>query len=189
MHTPGPFDGARKYETDLPIHPIPVGGRGDDIGATPPQGHRYQTTTNLEFPSIDITGPAPFRDFGGEGVWVGSAVSNDSVHPCKIAPHLQPAARVPYGGVEYGHEGRYDLLPITEDHEWVPTSHGRIPSGRRPVDGGYEQSGERLFHAVAVVQDVSVPGKTAPHLGQANVAFGNQEIGVEEGYWILCWRD
>ena len=60
---------------------------------------------------------------------------------------------------------RYDILPITQDHEWVPTSHGRIPEGRRPVDGGFEESGHRLYHAVAVVHGLSVPGKTGEHLG------------------------
>jgi len=189
MHSPDSLDGAQHYETRDPIHPIAAGGRGADIGATPSQGRRYQTDTQVEFPSTDITGPAPFRDWGGEGVWIGSAISAESVQPCKLAPHLQPVPRVPYGGIEHGHQGRYDLLPITDDHEWVPASHGRIPTGRRPVDGGYEKGGERLFHAVAVVQGVSVPGKTAPHLGQANVPFGGSEIGIQEGYWILCWRD
>ena len=49
--------------------------------------------------------------------------------------------------------------------EWVSANHGVIPKGRRPVDGGYEASGERLYHAVAVISGVSVPGKTAVHLG------------------------
>ena len=60
---------------------------------------------------------------------------------------------------------RFDILPITNQHEWVPTSHGLIPQGRRPVDGGYEESGDRLYHAVAVVHGCSVPGKTGEHLG------------------------
>jgi DM9 repeat len=108
---------------------------------------------------------------------------------------------------------RYDILPITQEHEWIPTSHGRVPEGRRPVDGGYEESGHRLYHAVAVVHGCSVPGKTGAHLGAiypsplpfsvsssavcsptpcylcvlggANVAFGGSEIIVTEGYWIL----
>lgn len=49
--------------------------------------------------------------------------------------------------------------------EWIPARHGIIPQSRRPVDGGYEASGERLYHAVAVISGVSVPGKTAVHLG------------------------
>src|SRR5258708_4040615 len=98
MHSPDSLDGAQHYETRDPIHPIAAGGRGADIGATPSQGRRYQTDTQVEFPSTDITGPAPFRDWGGEGVWIGSAISAESVQPCKLAPHLQPVPRVPYGG-------------------------------------------------------------------------------------------
>ena len=97
---------SQHHEVGDPIHPIAAGGRGTNIGGVSPQGRRYQTDTHVEFPSIDITGPAPFRDWGGEGVWVGSAISDDGVHPCKLAPHLRPVARVPYGGTEHGHEGR-----------------------------------------------------------------------------------
>jgi hypothetical protein len=61
--------------------------------------------------------------------------------------------------------GRYDLLPIdNESMEWVPTRDGVIPSGRRPIEGGYEEHGARLFHAYADINGVSVPGKTGEHL-------------------------
>ncbi|KAF8339573.1 uncharacterized protein EI90DRAFT_3143985 [Cantharellus anzutake] len=180
-------EGHQHYEgaTGSPLHPIAPGGSGSHIGSVPPQGRRYQTETNSPFPAPNISGPPPFRDAGGQGVWVGSAILEKSVHPCKLGPHLDPLVRVPYGGIEYGHYGRYDLLPVTEDHEWVPASYGHIPQGRRPVDGGYEESGERLHHAIAVIDGISVPGKTAPHLEGALVAFGNVEARVEEGYWIL----
>lgn len=107
----------------------------------------------------------------------------------------------------------YDLLPITPQMEWVPTSHGQIPAGHRPVDGGFEASGERLYHAVGVISGVSVPGKTAAHLGMynlllephpskkdiislrtaphfanaggAHLPFGNAENILREDYWIL----
>jgi hypothetical protein len=66
---------------------------------------------------------------------------------------------------EHAHSGRYDLLPFDPNTmEWVSASHGRVPDGRRPVEGGYEQGGEVLYHAVAVVNGIKVPGKTAPHL-------------------------
>jgi hypothetical protein len=48
--------------------------------------------------------------------------------------------------------------------EWVPTSGGRLPQGRRPVEGGYEQNGGQLYHAYANIQGVNVPGKTGEHL-------------------------
>jgi len=178
-----------RQQQQQPTHPIPHGGSAHGARGVPPQGRRFQTNTSAPFPGVDITGPPPFRDVGGEPVFVGSSVSPGSVHPCKLVPHLRPVCRVAYGGGELEHQGRYDILPITQEHEWVPTSHGRVPEGRRPVDGGYEESGHRLYHAVAVVHGCSVPGKTGAHLGGAHVPFGGSEIIVAEGYWILCWRD
>jgi len=71
--------------------------------------------------------------------------------------------------------------------EWVPTSHGRIPQGRRPVEGGYEDHGGKLYHALANYQGIRVPGKTGEHLNGCNVPFGGAELVVEE-YQILCWK-
>ena len=41
---------------------------------------------------------------------------------------------------------------------------GRQVAGRRPVEGGYEEDGAKLYHAIAVVHGVRVPGKAGPHL-------------------------
>ncbi len=48
--------------------------------------------------------------------------------------------------------------------EFVRTSQGRVPAGRRPVEGGYEEDGTPLYHAVGVIDGVKVPGKTGAHL-------------------------
>lgn len=92
--------------------------------------------------------------------------------------------------------------------EFVLTSHGKIPNGRRPVEGGYEENGSKLYHAVAPVKGVQVPGKAAEHLyvtllfyiilpiiydafifmltsGGCHVAFGGAEIEVSENYQVL----
>lgn len=138
---------------------------------------------------------------------VASAILGDSVQPCKAAPHLPNNCRFPFAGVEAEHSGRYDILPITNAMEWVHTSRGQVPKGRRPVEGGYEQDGkvcssfflsmiecqlnsllQHLFHAAAVIQGVRVPGKTGDHLGAANLSFGGAEVIVSDSYDILCWR-
>jgi len=130
---------------------------------------------------------------GRSPVFLGSAIfaredGVHAVHPCKVAPHLSPPARVPYAGGEYEHRERYDVLPFnTNTMEWVSTSGGRIPPGRRPVEGGYEEDGQYLYHALAVVEGVRVPGKTGPSLGAANIPFGGGEH-VVDNYEILCWR-
>jgi len=72
--------------------------------------------------------------------------------------------------------------------EWVRTGNGKIPQGRWPIEGGYEENGTKLYHAVAPVDGIRVPGKTSEHLGGCNVGFGNREHFVQENYEILCWK-
>ena len=131
----------------------------------PPSGFRIPLTATNDFPDPHTLGQPPCYDSNGSPIYIGSALMGNSVHPCKIGKHLQPYVAVPYGGREHGHHGRYDLLPyIPEQMEFVPTSHGKIPYGRRPIDGGYEDHGARLYHAVALINGLRVPGKTGEHL-------------------------
>jgi len=73
--------------------------------------------------------------------------------------------------------------------ELVPTHSGMIPTGRRPVIGGYEGEDQTLYHALGHIEGVMVPGKTAEHLGGANFPFGGQEHVLRDNYMILCWKD
>ena len=131
----------------------------------PPSGYRIPLEAASPFPSTAHTKEPPCRDSDGSPVFVGSAIFNNSVHPCKVGAHLVPPCRVPFGGSEIQHYGRYDLLPFDKEAmEWVPTSLGRIPAHRHPVPGGYEESGAHLYHAMATVRDTRVPGKTGEHL-------------------------
>ncbi|KAF9267707.1 hypothetical protein L218DRAFT_954898 [Marasmius fiardii PR-910] len=156
--------------------------------APPSSGYRVPLTTTSAFPSQQA-GQPPCYDADGSPVFIGSALFPNSVHPCKIGPHLSPPCMVPYGGQEYAHHGRYDLLPFDPNTmELVSTSRGEIPAGRRPIEGGYEEDGSKLYHAVVNVQGVRVPGKTGPHLGGCNVSFGGAEIVISDRYEILCWR-
>jgi len=158
-------------------------------GAPPPSGFRIPLSTDTPFPSGDQTGWPPLYDADGSSpIFIGSALFQNSVHPCKLGPHLKPAASVAYGGAEHAHQGRYDLLPfIPEQMEWVATSHGRVPAGRRPIEGGYEENGAKLYHGLGVVDGVRVPGKAGEHLRGCNVSFGGREIAVEQ-HEILCWK-
>ncbi|EPQ54075.1 hypothetical protein GLOTRDRAFT_77982 [Gloeophyllum trabeum ATCC 11539] len=183
-------------ESDRPQFPVGGEHRASEhpppysAPAPPPSGYRLPLTTTSAFPPLEQAGRPPCFDADGQSpVFLGSALFPNSVHPCKIVPSLNPPCRVPYGGGEHEHNGRYDLLPFTpETMEWVPTSHGRIPDGRRPVEGGYEEHGAKLYHALAQVSGIHVPGKTGEHLGGCNVAFGGAEHTIRENYAILCWK-
>ena len=115
-------------------------------------------------------GSAPTSDQDRSPVFLGVAAFHNGMHPCKIRPNSNPMTWVSYGGKEYSHTGMAYVLPFDRTTmEWVPASDGRIPYGRTPVEGGYEQlGGQRLFHALAVVQGVKVPGKVGTHTVSRN---------------------
>ncbi|KAJ4476229.1 hypothetical protein J3R30DRAFT_415986 [Lentinula aciculospora] len=165
-----------------------VQGSPPDYHAPPPipsSGYRIRLNENSLFPTVT----PPFNDADGSPVFIGSAIFPDSVHPCKIVPALDTKCMVPHGGREHHHHGPYDLLPFDpQTMEFVRTSRGEVPPGRRPVEGGYEDNGNKLYHGIATVSGVSVPGKTGPHLGGCNVSFAGGEHIIHENYDILCWR-
>ncbi|GAA5828612.1 hypothetical protein JCM11251_000874 [Rhodosporidiobolus azoricus] len=156
--------------------------------SAPPAGLRVPTSTQTAFPSADLVGKAPFSDLDGSPVYVASAlVGSNSVHPCKVnAGRLE--CMISYGGAEKRHQGRYDILPITPEMEWVEASYGQLPKGRRPVEGGFEENGQHLFHALTTIEGVQVPGKTGTHLSGANFPWGGGEHVKEVDYRVLCWR-
>ncbi|GAA5831607.1 hypothetical protein JCM3766R1_004950 [Sporobolomyces carnicolor] len=132
----------------------------------PPAGLRVPCASSNAFPAAHI---------GGK-----------SVHPCKVT---NGKCMISYGGGEFEHHGRFDVLPITPEMEWVQGSYGQIPKGRRPVEGGFEENGSHLFHAVMSINGIQVPGKTGTHLHGANFPWNGGEQVEEGGYSILCWRD
>ncbi|GAA5877816.1 hypothetical protein JCM16303_000248 [Sporobolomyces ruberrimus] len=155
--------------------------------STPPAGLRVPCSTTNPFPSSDLVGKAPFQDLDGSLVYVASALleGGKSVHPCKVT---NGRCMISYGGGEHEHHGRYDILPITHEMEWVSASYGQIPKGRRAVEGGFEENGSHLFHAVMNIDGIQVPGKTGPHLHGANFPWGGGERVEEGGYSVLCWK-
>ena len=106
-----------------------------DYKPTPPSGYRVPLRTDDYFPS-DRAGPPVAFDLDGSPIFIGSAILDNSVHPCKVAPHLMPACRVAYLEKEQEHDGRYDLLrkfllfnrPLTIHNllsylKWSPLNH------------------------------------------------------------------
>ncbi|KAH9849703.1 hypothetical protein C2E23DRAFT_736520 [Lenzites betulinus] len=175
----GPFPGSPGHAPTSPNMP-------GSPNVAPPSGFRVPLTDAAPFPTAQAGPPASVDADGRTPVYLGSALLGNAVHPCKIVPSLQPPARVAYGTRELEHRGRFDLLPFDPSAmEWVPAANGQIPPGRRPVEGGYEESGGKLFHALANVNGVRVPGKTGVHLHGANVAFGGREVVVKQDYSIL----
>lgn len=161
---PGSFVGGGMHAREGGHSPVPS---APPPGYTPPppSGFRVPLSTGTAFPVQQAGQPVAYDADGRTPVYVGSAIFERAVHPCKIVPSFNPPPRVPYGGREHEHAGRYDLLPFDPaTMEWVPTAHGQIPHGRRPVEGGYEENGEKLYHVLGTINGVRVPGKTGAHL-------------------------
>jgi hypothetical protein len=72
--------------------------------------------------------------------------------------------------------------------EFVHTSRGVIPPGRRPIEGGYEQDGNKLYHAVAVVNGVKVPGKTGEHLYDLPYLLPSVDSKLTDTLYFSCFR-
>jgi hypothetical protein len=125
--------------------------------APPASGHRVSLATDRPLPAnLQDVGQPPFHDEDGVSpIYIGSSLTQNSIQPCTIGPHLRP----------YGHSGRYNLLPFRpHEMEWVQTSHGQIPYGRRPIEGGHEEKGAKLYHAAALINGLKVPGMAGEHL-------------------------
>ncbi|KAG8721729.1 hypothetical protein FRC09_007446 [Ceratobasidium sp. 395] len=113
-------------------------------------GRRIPCSTNEDIPEAVFESQTEFREQGGQPVYVASALMGDSVHPCKCVPTLDSPCQVPYGGGEHAHSGRYDILPITNEMEWVPGQGGIIPYGRTPVDDAGEKKGTDEYASIVV---------------------------------------
>ena len=127
---------------------------------------RISLRPSTQFP-WEHAGTFPTTDKDGSPLFLGIAAFKNGMHPCKIRPTMDPMLWVSYGDKEHPHRGSGYLLPFDPNTmEWVRASEGRIPNGRRPVDGGYETSigGPKLYHALAVVGGIRTPGKTGAHL-------------------------
>jgi len=152
--------------------------------------HRPVTARSFSVFSQSGIGP-PCNDFGD---YVGIATvigENDrvSVQPCRIRKGFQPTCFVLYDKGVLQHRGQFSLLCITDDMEWVPASDGVIPEGRVPVEGGFEETGHKLYHALDKTEPYYA-GKTAPHIGGAEFVSGGHPLKFVKltQYKILCWK-
>ncbi|KAF9447733.1 hypothetical protein P691DRAFT_760498 [Macrolepiota fuliginosa MF-IS2] len=158
----------------------------------PPSGYHVPLDTDSPAPSPDQTGP-PVSHSPIDGIPIFMvSILHETGHVCPGKVGFRPDGPHVYFGFwhkEYRHFGQYDLFPfVPEQMEWVRTSCGQVPPGRRPIQGGYEPHGDKLYHALANVDGVDIPGKAGEHLpAGAHVPFNGQEVIIQE-YQILCWK-
>ncbi|VDC06812.1 unnamed protein product [Peniophora sp. CBMAI 1063] len=139
---------------------------------------------------------APFTDSGGQApVHVVSVPYGKTLQPGKATLHPDAVrVRIPYLWREVEVDWTADERPLNVLHvdpdamDWISTSHGRIPVGVQPVEGGYDKTGERFYHAICTFNGVTVPGKTGEHLCGARFPWNGIEHSIECEYKILCWK-
>ncbi|EJD42412.1 hypothetical protein AURDEDRAFT_67562, partial [Auricularia subglabra TFB-10046 SS5] len=113
---------------------------------------------------------------GGEPLFLALVPYGGGVHPGKVVQGHNPPAYISWGGREVSHAGDYAVVPFNPDRMyWAPSRGGDVPYGARPVDAGREADGAPLFHAIAIVNGIRVPGKAGRHLGGAAIPFAGQE--------------
>ncbi|KAN0100050.1 hypothetical protein V8E55_000034 [Tylopilus felleus] len=157
-----------------------------------PRGEAIRVHVDLSQPLPDPNRylHPPSYDADNNPVFFGSATVGNIVQPCKVTLRGDELiCTVPHRLLERVHQGTFTVLPFTDAMELVPTSHGRIPTGCRPVVGGVDERGRTLYHAVAWVHGERVPGRTSEHLGAAAALFGGREHYVYDSCEILCWRN
>jgi len=74
--------------------------------------------------------------------------------------------------------------------EWVHTSHGRVPVGKKPVGGAHESDSRgALYHALAKMpgHDDKMVGKANAHIRGALILLDGAEVFAAE-YEILSVR-
>ncbi|KAK0438879.1 uncharacterized protein EV420DRAFT_1585085 [Desarmillaria tabescens] len=171
----------------------PSSGYQVPIQQLPSAGFRIplQGTSHSGLPPEYLAGQ-PIVNWATTPIYFGSAIFDKSVHPCKIEynrPNLPAPCSVAVDNAIIFHEGRYDLLQFNPDTmEFVRASEGRIPAGRRPVKGGYEEDGMPLYHGIAMHPNKHrVPGKTSPRLRGCVYSYSN-DVHLVTDYEILCWK-
>ena len=191
----------QQIQIQIPKVPYPQPSQNPPLSPLSPTSSRITTqtvatrriwldVTGTRFPWT-LAGPAPACGRDGSPVFLGLAAFKEGLHPCKICvePQGRPVPYVPYGGEEHLHDGTTLLLPFDPTAmEWVLTSEGEIPEGRRPVEGGYERLGEEvLYHARAVVDGVTVLGKASEDGYMVRAALLGLGLKGRDADWDWTW--
>ncbi|KAL8277195.1 hypothetical protein RQP46_010368 [Phenoliferia psychrophenolica] len=128
-------------------------------------------------------------------VYIASVYDGDAIWPGYISP--RPKSRgdpsVYYAsddGKEHGHNGKLDLLPMTDDMEWVDKASFDL--GHIAVVGGKSASGSALYHTIGNVE-IATNFEGCQVLGYMDSAVGfGGSSGLAHEYKgifrVLCWK-
>lgn len=104
----------------------------------------------------------PGRGNSGQKLFFGSAHIGDmygprEIHPCALGRF--PSGIFYHKCLHASRNAPFTLLPFNPTTmELVVASSGRMPTNRRPVEGGYDSQGNTLYHGVVFSQLASANG-------------------------------
>ncbi|TFK45348.1 hypothetical protein OE88DRAFT_1223907 [Heliocybe sulcata] len=126
----------------------------------------YLDTSSLQ-PGQKYLGPPVAYDADNNPVYLGVVELDGGMIPCKVNPALSPwPVRAPGPNwQERRPQGRFILLPFDPSTmEWLPSTHGRVPPGKKAVEAGYSADRRTMYYHGLVNIDlgdgrrIQVPG-------------------------------
>jgi len=138
--------------------------------------------------SIPRNAIAGGRESGGT-LYVCRGNHNGSTTPGKAGAHLHTGAVIGYGNKEVGLGGYEVLVGDARSVRWVSVQ-GKLKIkdlDARPVDGGKDSDGTRLFIARANIQGATHPGKVGEGFKAAFIPWGGKEQEISS-YEVLCYN-
>jgi len=166
--------------------------------------HREKKEDEKERSALATSGPVSWQLVQGKNIpqeaiaggressgtlYVCRANHNGSTTPGKAGSHLHNGAVIGYGNKEVG-VGAYEVLVgDARSVRWVAVK-GKLKINdldARPVDGGKDSDGTRLFIARASIQGATHPGKVGEGFRAAFIPWGGKEQEISS-YEVLCYK-
>ncbi len=143
--------------------------------------HMWTLSEHVNIPSRGSDWTTPMLWYQQRPIYIGSTIFKRSVLPCKIGPHSPVPCSVPFCGWEIVHMRCYNLLPFNPNTmDFVLTSQGHFPAGRKLVKGGHDQDGTPLYHGVAMLNGIRIPGTI-----RSQHWYVLRSVGAVAGWFLL----
>lgn len=142
-----------------------------------------QLTPTMQLPRSLVAGQPISYSETNQPLYLGSAITTNSLQPCFVDPSQDPPASwYPLGSERIAHYGRYILFPFNPDTmQWadrqlVGSWCGELqsPDHLRPIITGYDSEGGELYHALGEMEG------SRPSIGWATKKQVRTSIGITD---------
>ncbi|KAK4046059.1 hypothetical protein OIO90_006633 [Microbotryomycetes sp. JL221] len=184
---------ALRRAMDVPAGFLPSQNTGStdvSIGAPPTPDYRLLAGNRIPIRDGqlgDVTRFGPSVNPDGRPTFVATLI----LEPFRAYPGLirDGKALTAYKNEQVSRDA-FDVLPITDQMQWIDSSRGTIPSNCNAIVGGHELESP-LYHALAKTGDQWTLGWTSGQYSSTEGAWFVTEDGIvplSSGYKVLCWK-